>query len=237
MTEWKVKRFWTEATVEQDAAGWRVLLDTRAVRTPAKAPMTLPTEAMARAIAAEWAAQSEQIDPLSMPVTRSANSAIDRVVPQHGEVADMLAAYAETDLLCHRADSPEGLRQRQEAAWDPLLDWAAARFDARLTPTTGILPVDQAEDALRNLASAVHGCDAFQLTALHDLISLSGSLVLGLAVAHDRLDAEAAWGLSRIDEEWQIAQWGADEEATEVANRKRAEFLHARRFWELSAGV
>jgi hypothetical protein len=153
MTGWKAKRFWKDATVVQDASGWHVLLDGRPVRTPAKAAMDLPTEEMASAIAGEWAAQGEEIDPLSMPVTRSANSAIDRVATQHREVAEMLAAYAETDLLCHRADGPERLCDLQAEAWDPILDWAAERFGARLVPTTGILPSVQPEPALRRLSS------------------------------------------------------------------------------------
>jgi chaperone required for assembly of F1-ATPase len=234
MTGWKVKRFWTEATVVPDGSSWHVLLDSRPLRTPAKAVLDLPTEEMARAIAAEWAEQGEEIDPLSMPVTRSANSAIDRVATQHGEVAGMLAAYAETDLLCHRAETPLRLNEQQAAAWDPLLDWAEHRFGARLAPTTGILPVAQAEPALRLLSDTVHGMGAFQLTALHDLVSLSGSLILGLAVAEGRLDPAEGWRLSRIDEDWQIAQWGEDEEAAEVAARKYSEFLHAKRFWTLS---
>ena len=237
MTEWTAKRFWSEATVARDARGWHVLLDNRPVRTPSKASMDLPTEAMAQAVAGEWAAQGEKIAPLTMPVTRSANSAIDRVATQHAEVADMLAAYAETDLLCHRADTPARLQEQQASAWDPLLDWAEARFAARLVPTTGILPAAQPEPALKNLSDAVHGLDAFQLTALHDLVSLSGSLILGLAVAHERLEPAEGWSLSRIDEDWQIAQWGEDEEAAEAAARKFAEFLHAKRFWSLSSGA
>jgi chaperone required for assembly of F1-ATPase len=237
MTGWKAKRFWKDATVVQDASGWHVLLDGRPVRTPAKAAMDLPTEEMASAIAGEWAAQGEEIDPLSMPVTRSANSAIDRVATQHREVAEMLAAYAETDLLCHRADGPERLCDLQAEAWDPILDWAAERFGARLVPTTGILPSVQPEPALRRLSATVHEVDAFRLTALHDLVSLSGSLVLGLAVAHGRLDPPEGWRLSRIDEDWQIEQWGEDEEAAEVAARKLGEFLHAKRFWTLSTAL
>ena len=237
MTGWIAKRFWTNVTVIQDASGWHVLLDDRPVRTPAKAAMDLPTEALANAVAKEWEAQGEKLDPLSMPVTRSANSAIDRVATQHQEVADMLAAYAETDLLCHRADGPERLRSQQAAGWDPLLDWAEAEFNARLVPTTGILPSAQPPDALDRLSVVVHSVDAFRLTALHDLVSLSGSLILGLAVGHGRLDPEDGWKLSRIDEEWQIEQWGEDEEATEVATRKYAEFLHAKRFWTLSSVV
>jgi len=161
--------------------------------------------------------------------------AIDRVATQHREVAEMLAAYAETDLLCHRADGPERLRQRQDAGWDPLLDWAEERFGARLVPVTGILPTKQPRTALDRLSEAVHGCDPFRLTALHDLVGLSGSLVLGLAVAHGRLAPSDGWSLSRIDEDWQIEQWGEDEQATEVAARKYGEFAHAMRFWTLSS--
>jgi len=196
--------------------------------------MDLPTEKMAQAIAAEWAAQIDVIDPLSMPVTRSVNSAIDRVAPQKAEVADLLAAYAETDLLCHRADGPDRLRDQQADAWDPLLDWAEDEYDARLSPTHGILPVTQPEQALARLSETVHAIDPFRLTALHDLVSLSGSLILGLAVARGRLATAEAWRLSRIDETWQIEQWGEDEEAAEVAARKFGEFEHAMRFWALS---
>jgi chaperone required for assembly of F1-ATPase len=235
MTEWKAKRFWKNATVTEVSSGWQVLLDGRPIRTPSKSPMDLPTSEMAHAIAGEWDAQTDDIDPLSMPVTRSANSAIDRVATQHGEVADMLAAYAETDLLSHRAEGPDSLRALQDDGWDPLLDWAGERFGARLLVTSGILPIEQPKPALQRLSEVVHGTDAFRLTALHDLVGLTGSLVLGLAVAHGRLDTDEAWRLSRIDEDWQIAQWGADEEAAEVAARKFAEFLHARRFWELAS--
>jgi chaperone required for assembly of F1-ATPase len=235
MTGWKAKRFWTDATVERAGSGWQVMLDSRPVRTPSKASLDMPTRAMAEAVAAEWAAQGEDIDPLAMPVTRSANSAIDRVAPQHAEVAAMLAAYAETDLLCHRAESPEALARRQSEAWDPLLDWAAERHGAQLIPTAGILPLDQPAGALERLAAAVRDLDAFRMTALHDLVTLSGSLVLGLAVADGRLAPDTGWQLSRIDEDWQIEQWGEDEEAAHAAARKHAQFRHAHRFWQLAS--
>ncbi|MCU4654083.1 ATPase [Roseibacterium sp. SDUM158016] len=232
---WKAKRFWREVTVIEADHGWQVLLDARPVRTPAKAAMDLPTEAMARAVAEEWEVVGDEIDPRRMPVTRSANSAIDRVLPQRDEVAGMLAAYAETDLLCHRAESPEALVLRQAEGWDPLLDWAAEAYDARLVPTAGILPVAQPEASLARLDAAVRGHDVFRLTALHDLVTLSGSLILGLAVAEGRIEPTTGWRLSRIDEDWQIEQWGADEEAEEAAAFKLEQFLHASRFWSLSS--
>lgn len=233
MTEWTAKRFWTEVDVAQEAGRWRVLLDGRPLKTPGKAALDLPSAAMARAMADEWAAQDEVIDPRTMPVTRSANSAIDRVVPQQSDVVAMLASYGETDLLCHRAEGPDALVARQAEAWDPLLDWAAETFGARLHPTTGILPAEQPADALRRLSSALDDLGAFRLTGMHDLVTLSGSLVLGFAVARGRVDAETGWTLSRIDEDWQISQWGEDEEAAAAAARKFGDFQHALRFLSL----
>ncbi|MBF9059295.1 ATPase [Rhodobacterales bacterium HKCCSP123] len=231
---WKAKRFWKEVSVAETEGGFGVHLDTRRVMTPGKLPLTLPTRPMAEAVAAEWAAQEGEIQPLTMPVTRAANSAVERVTPQHAQVAAMLAAYAETDLTCHRAETPEALAQRQAEAWDPLLDWAADRFGARLLATAGILPVTQPPASLAALKAHVDRFDAFHLTAFHDLVTISGSLVIGLAVAHNHLDPDAAWSLSRIDEDWQIEQWGRDEEAEAAAAVKRGDFLQAKTFWRLS---
>lgn len=234
---WKAKRFWTDVSVREAEGGFAVFLDARQVMTPGKLPLIVPTRAMAEAIAEEWQAQQDEIQPLTMPVTRAANSAIERVRPQQPEVAAMLAAYAETDLTCHRAETPPELVERQARAWDPLLDWAAAAHGARLTPTRGVLPVGQPPASLAALSARVAALDPFQLTALHDLVTLSGSLILGLAVAERHLDPETAWAMSRIDEEWQIEQWGRDEEADEAMEIKRAQFLQADRFWALSTGA
>jgi chaperone required for assembly of F1-ATPase len=236
MTEWKAKRFWKDTTVAPEGTGWHVLLDQRPVRTPAKASMILPTEVMAAAIAAEWAAQEGEIAPLSMPVTRSANAAIDRVAPQQAEVAQMLAAYAETDLLCHRAAHPEGLATRQAEDWDPILDWAAETLEARLLATQGVLPIKQPQRSLDRVAQTIAAVEPFHLTALHDLVTLSGSVLLGLAVAHEHLDPDTAWRLSRIDEDWQIEQWGHDDEAEANEAYRAAQFGHAVRFWRLASG-
>lgn len=237
MSEWKAKRFWKEARVEETEGAFRVALDGRPVRTPRKAPLALPTPEMAEAIAHEWDAQQDVIDPLSMPVTRSANAAIDKVASQHDEVAALLAAYAETDLLCHRAESPQGLRDQQNKGWDPLVDWAETRFGAPLTVVSGVLPAAQPGASLARLSQTVQGFEPFALTALHDLVTLSGSLVLGLAVAEGKIGPETGWDLSRIDESWQTALWGKDEEAEEMAAHKRAAFLHADRFLGLARGA
>lgn len=230
MSGWKAKRFWSAATVEPDGAGWGIRLDGRPVKTPAKAPLIVPTEAMAQAIAAEWDAQQGEVRPETMPLTRAANSAIDKVTPQFDAVAAMLADYGGTDLLCYRAEAPEPLIARQSAAWDPLLDWAAAELGAPLTVCTGILPVAQPSDSLARLTQAVQAHDPFRLTALHDLVAISGSLVIGLAIARGQLDAAAGWEASRIDETWQTEQWGDDDEAAAAAAVKRQAMQDAARF-------
>ncbi|WP_146346060.1 ATP12 family chaperone protein [Phaeobacter marinintestinus] len=235
MTEWKQKRFWKTVSVEEADDGYTVALDGRLVKTPAKAALVVPSRGMADSIAGEWDAQTEKgVDPGSMPMTRSANAAIDKVAVQHAEVADMLAAYGDCDLLCYRADSPQALVRRQADLWDPALDWAADTLGVRLTVQTGLMHKPQDAEGQQHLAAQVHALSPFQLAAFHDLVSLSGSLVLGFATARGWRDAESIWALSRVDETWQEEQWGADDEAQAVAERKRQEFLHAKRFFDLA---
>ena len=234
MSEWKAKRFWKEAQVVEAEGGFAVELDGRSVRTPLKSAMTLPSRAMAEAVAAEWDAQEGEIKPVSMPVTRAANAAIDKVTRQHGEVAEMLAAYGDSDLLCYRADSPQELVERQAEAWDPLLDWADATFGARLIPVEGVMHAPQNPRALERLAAPVHAMDAFRLTAFHDLVGISGSLVIGLAAIHEVKDIGTLWRLSRIDETWQEEQWGIDEDARAQAAMKESDFYAAKRFHDLA---
>lgn len=230
---WIPKRFWNSATVEETEGGFTVRLDGRAVKTPAKAAFTLPTIAMAEAAAAEWQAQGEVIDPNTMPVTRAANAAIDKVSHQFAEVAEMLAAYGDTDLLCYRAAGPEGLVARQCAVWDPLLDWAAATYGARLLPIEGVMHHGQDPKALAKLAAPLQAMTPFELTAMHDLVSLPGSLVIGLAAIAGAKPGPDLWAVSRVDEDWQAEQWGADEEAAEQAQIKAEAFAAALRFWQL----
>lgn len=234
MTEWKAKRFWKSASVAPEGAGFGVFLDGRPLRTPGKTALILPTEGLARKVAAEWDAQGEVIDPASMPATRAANSAIEKVSVQFDAVADMLSAYGDSDLLCYRAEGPEGLVARQAELWDPLLDWAAERFGARLEPRSGIMPVPQPPEALARLDAEVRRQSAFQLTAFHDLVALSGSLVLGLAAMHDHLPIEEIWRRSRVDEDWQADQWGRDEEAEAATEARRISFLEAKQFIDLA---
>lgn len=234
MSGWTAKRFWKAVTVAREEGGHTVLLDARPVRTPAKAPLLLPSRAMAEAVASEWSSVDEKVDPRLMPVTRRANAAIDKVAGQFDEVAQLVADYGGSDLLCYRAEAPEALTEAQAKAWDPLVDWAAEMFGARLQVTRGVVPVAQAPEALARLAAEVRATTPFQLTALYDLVGLSGSLILGLAATRDEFDAESLWTLSRLDEEWQAAHWGEDEDASTNAALKRTDFLRARHFWELS---
>ncbi|MCR9127697.1 MAG: ATPase [Rhodobacteraceae bacterium] len=234
MSEWKQKRFWQAATVVESGDGFAVELDGRRIRTPAKAALVLPTGAMAQAVAAEWDAQAELVDPMTMPATRSANAAIDKVAAQHAEVAGMLAAYGDADLLCYRADAPAELVDRQAAVWDPALDWGAEILGARLVPRNGVIHAPQDPDALNRLALRVHAMTAFELAAFHDLVSLSGSLILGFAATHDWRDPETLWDISRLDELWQEEQWGRDDEAHALSQTKAAAFVHAKRFYDWS---
>ena len=230
MSAWKTKRFWNEATARPIGDGWGVWLDARQVRTPAKAALIVPTEALAQGIAAEWQAQEGAIDPLKMPLTRAANAAIDKVAPQFEEVAGLIAAYGGSDLLCYRAEEPEALVARQAAGWDPLLGWSSDRFAAPLTQVRGVVPVEQPAESLASLSREVMAMTPFELTALHEFASITGSLVLGLAIHHGRLSPDEAWALSRIDEDWQAELWGADDEATELANRRAGDLMAANRF-------
>lgn len=233
MTAWAQKRFWKEATLTEQGAGWGIALDGRMLRTPAKAALTVPSRALAEAIAAEWQAQGEKIAPSTMPLTRTANSAIDKVEPQRAAVAAMLAEYGETDLLCYRADAPAELQARQSDGWDPILDWFADAAGVRLGVTQGIRPISQSDESIRAMAEQVALLDAWKLSAFHDFVTISGSLVLGFALAAGRIHAEDVWNLSRIDEDWQAEQWGHDEEAQSYAAQRRQALLDAERFWTL----
>ena len=234
MNAWKAKRVWKAATAEPCDGGYTVRLDGRGVRTPAKNPLVVPNMKIADRIAAEWAAQEGEVRPLTMPFTRSANAAIDKVAPQRHEVAEILAAYGDSDLICYRAEAPGELVDRQNRAWDPLLDWSAEVLNAPLQKHVGVTHVPQPAASLAGLARHVHAQPPFRLTALHDLVALSGSLVIGLAVALNRLDSGPAWAASRLDEAWQIENWGEDDEAARFAAEKELAFRHAAEFFRLA---
>jgi chaperone required for assembly of F1-ATPase len=235
VAEWTPKRFWTETSYREVEGRYEILLDSRIVRTPAKVPLFAPTRALAEKIVIEWDAQSGKVDPATMPYTRTTNSAIDKVQKQRGEIIPLLMEYAGTDLLCYRAERPDALIARQAAAWDPLLDWAAEKFGARLAVTSGIMPVPQDVTAITLLNKPVSDLTVFELTAFYDLVSLSGSLVIALGVWSNYATPQALWMTARLDEIWQMETWGHDEEAAEAAAIKQAAFIHAAEYLKLAA--
>lgn len=224
-SEERIKRFWKDVTVEQDEGGWRVLLDGRSPKTPAGAPLILPTEAAARLIADEWAAQGEHLDPGSMPATRLAATAIDRIPQARTETAEEIARYAGSDGLCYFAEGPSALIARQEDAWGPWLDWAEREHDVRLHRAEGIAHVAQPAESTLKVRGLALGLDDFTLTGLATAVGLYGSAVLALAVRQGALTGEEAFDLSRLDEAFQEEQWGVDAEAAERTAARRAEAI------------
>ena len=216
-----------------DGQGWTVELDKRPVRTPARHPLVLPTQALAEAIAAEWLAQGDKIDPRSMPLTGLANAAIDRVAPDGAAFARNLGRYAETDLLCYRADGPEELVMREQAVWEPLLAWARGRYDIAFETTAGIVHRPQPPATVARLAEAVAARDAFGLAALSPLVTIGGSLVIALALAEGAIAADAAFDAAHLDEIWQAEQWGEDSLATHARDARRRDFRAAADFLRL----
>ncbi len=225
-----ISRFYTSASSRPDGDGHGVWLDARRLKTPARAPLTVPSAALAEAIADEWNAQEVRILPAQMPLTALSNAAIDRIGPERAAFAKRLAAYGAHDLLCYRAAEPLSLSVRLARAWQPVLDWLAEAHGARLALAEGIIHVDQPPEALQALETAALALDPFRLAALHVLTTSYGSLGLGLAVLGGRLTAGQAFEISRIDEEFQVERWGHDEEAEARAARILEEAENGGRF-------
>ncbi len=230
-----MKRFYKQAGVVAAEGGWQVTLDGRPVRTPAKAALTVPTRPLADAIAAEWAGQGEEIDPVTMQATGLANAAIDQIAPNRESFAAGIAAYGETDLLCYRAAGPAELVARQAAEWDPLLDWARMRYDIAFRVTTGIVHIAQPPESVARLAAAVTACTPMTLAGLSTLVTISGSLVIGLALLERAFPLDPLWRAAELDSLWQAQLWGADEAAEALRARRRIEFEGAARFCALAA--
>jgi chaperone required for assembly of F1-ATPase len=231
-----VKRFYREAGVAADDTGFRIVLDGRGARTPAKNPLAVPSHAAAEAIAAEWAAQVDELDPSAMRLCRLANTAIDRVAGHRAAVVAEVARFAETDLVCYRAAEPVELRRRQDAAWQPLVEWAVARYGTDLRVAEGIVPEPQAPDALAALRRAIEAFADFPLTALHAATAATGSLVIALAVAEGWIDGAKAFTAAHVDELYQAELWGEDAEAARRRAALRADIEAAARFLALTRG-
>lgn len=225
-----MKRFYKEVSVSPERG---ILLDGRAVKTPARVPLILPNDALARAVAEEWRAQSEEIDPRSMPMTGLANAAIDRVAANRPAFAADLAKYAETELLCYRADSPPELIARQAERWDPLLDWAQAQYDVAFVQVAGIMHQPQPMATLLRLGDAVAAADPFALAALNPIVTIGGSLVLALALLEEAVLPDDAFDLAHLDELWQAELWGEDDFALATRAAHKRDFVAACRFLEL----
>jgi chaperone required for assembly of F1-ATPase len=232
-----VKRFWDSAEVAADGDGWRVLLDGRPLRLPGGGPLWVRQHAVAAAVAAEWqaagAAKGGEMSYADVPLTRLAGTAQARIAPDPEPVVLEFTRYAETDLLCYRAERPDALVRRQAEHWQPWLDWAATAFGARLRVTAGVMPVAQEPRALAALAQAVAAHEAPALAALGIAVPALGSLVLGLALAAGRLDAAGAHALATLDETFQEEQWGRDDEAAARRARIGSEVEVAGRFLAL----
>ncbi len=222
------KRFYKCAEMHEEAGVFTLRLDGKQARTPARNSLAVPHPRLAAAIAAEWNFQGEHIDPATMPATRLANTAIDGVAARMQEVRDDILAYAGTDLLCYRAGEPEGLVARQRAAWDPILAWAEERFGGRFVLAEGVMHVPQPAATVAAIAAELAAIgDAFRLAGLHVATTLSGSALIALGLAESAIGVDAAWAAAHVDEDWNISQWGADEEAMRRRARRFADFQAA----------
>jgi chaperone required for assembly of F1-ATPase len=207
------KRFYKEAGIAEAEGGFAITLDGKPIRTPSSRHVVIPSRALADAVAAEWAAQGETIDPVTMPLTRIANSVVEGVVDRVQLVTEDLAKYFESDLLFYRAGHPEGLVAREAAHWDPVLFWAADTLGAHFILSEGVMHVKQPDEAVQAARSALPG-DAWPVAALHVVTTLTGSALLALALAHGARDADQIWAAAHVDEDWNAEKWGVDEEAT-----------------------
>ncbi len=207
------RRFYKEAAIGRHESGFVLLLDGRIAKTPAGNPLAVSREAVAKALAAEWAGQGERLNPAAMPLTRIVNSAIDGVAREMDAVRADIVRYAGNDLVCYRTDAPQGLVVRQEAAWSPLLAFVRETLGARFVLAEGVMHVAQDPATLGAIDRALRGYDPLSLAAIHAVTTLTGSAVIALAVAHGRIAADAAWAAAHVDEDWQMGQWGADDAA------------------------
>ncbi|HEX7966641.1 MAG TPA: ATP12 family protein [Stellaceae bacterium] len=228
-----MKRFYKTTAVVPADQGYGVALDDKPLRTPAKAPLAVPSRALAQAIAEEWRGQGEDIEIDRLPLTRLASTAIDLVTPRRAEVTAEAARYAGTDLVCYRAAHPPELAARQHATWQPLVDWATLRYDAPLEVTAGVVPITQPPTSLRAFTAAVAAYPPLELAALHLATAAAGSLVVALALIEGRLDVEGAFAAAQLDESFEIELWGEDPEQTRRRAALKDDMALARRFVDL----
>jgi chaperone required for assembly of F1-ATPase len=234
MTEVPARRLYNKVSVAGAMPPFSVTLDERPLRTPLKRALDLPTGALAQAVAAEWDVQTEKIDPRTMPLTRLANTAIDRVAPDHDRIIGEIVDFAGSDLVCYRTEEPLGLIERQAKVWQPVLDWARAALGAQFIVTGGIVHIQQPAAALQAARNYLAQKSSWELTAIHNRTTLTGSALIASMACDGAIPASEAWAAAHVDEDWQIEHWGWDEEARHRRNHRKREFDICLRFCELS---
>lgn len=219
-----MKRFWNEVGIAEVDGGWQVTLDGRGIKTQGKRPQVVPSKALAELLAAEWAAQGEEIDPAGFPHRDMADYAIDMVATGEEDIVPKLLAFLETDTLCYRADPDEPLYKRQQEVWEPLVTQFESREGVAVERASGIIHRPQSEATLSAMRRKLERLDALELAALFALTSLSASLIIGLTALAEDADAEALWDTANLEEDWQIDLWGEDAEATARRARRLGDF-------------
>ena len=227
-----MRRFYKKVEKVKDNDGWTILLDGKSIKTPARQTLFLPTIALAENIVLEWEEQDLEIDPLTMPLTGYAYSAIDRSQPMKNQLIEQICAYAQSDVLCYRVEKPIDLAERQEAEWQPVLDWLSVSRGIDLRVTSGINHVEQEPVVLELVKSNVSSFDQYQLTGLHAVTISSGSVVLALALIDKFIDFEKILELSSLEELYQMEKWGRDIETIQRHDALRQEIYNADRFME-----
>jgi len=230
----QLKKFYKKATVKGKKAPFCIALDGRVMKTPLKASLEIPSKALARAIADEWNAQGEFVDLNNMFLTKYANTAIDRVETRKENIVDEIVAFASSDLVCYRADTPQGLVDKQAQSWDPVLKWAHEHHGLNFICVAGIIYASQPDATLVAAHGVLSALDAYSLTAIHNLTTLTGSALLAMAVIDGAITADEGWNAAHVDEDWNIAQWGTDDDAIERRKLRRGEFDGIIEFYRLS---
>lgn len=222
------KRFYNEVSVSEEQVGFAIRLDGRPIRSPGKALLALPTKQASMLVASEFEIQEDVIDPTTMPVLRLANTAIDGVAMDPKAVLKDILRFAASDMICYRADTPQGLVKRQNKIWDPVLDWFESDLGARFNLAQGVIHIEQPTGSFSILETwLTRNLDPFRLAALHVMTSLTGSALLALATEAGELNVEDAWTAAHVDEDWQIEQWGQDAEALARRSHRKLDFLAA----------
>ncbi|HPF45767.1 MAG: ATPase [Alphaproteobacteria bacterium] len=228
-----MKRFYKQVTVDHENGGYFVLLDGKKVKTPEKSPCLIPTRKMAEAVAREWDDQDKEIIPATMPIFKLVNTAIDRVKKRRDEVIYEMVSFAGSDQLCYRAEAPDTLVRLQNSTWNPLLDWLKVNFDIKLKLSTGIIFVEQDSEQLDKFRTIFENLESFELTALYTMITVTGSVTVGLSLFKEHLSLEQAWEAGHLDENFQASEWGIDEEAEQRRSALKTELANAEYFLKL----